>query len=174
MLSSIGSKEFRPLAPRLSAARSYPGSKMFVDAVGHKKLGILGPAVTTLREPNLLVSERLAVGRGSVLSIRRPIAYVAVQHDERGAVFRLAKDVEGVLDALDVVGVADTQDVPAVSQKSRRHVLCKGEARVTLDGDGVVVVDPEQVVECEVSGQGRGFRRNAVHQAAVSAHGIHV
>src|SRR5205823_10953788 len=126
---------------------------MLVDAVGHKELRVLWPAVTPLREPNLLVSERLAVGCSSVLSIWRPIAYVAVQHDERGAVFRLAKDIEGALDALDVVGVADTQNIPAVSQKSRLDVLRKRDARFTLDGDVVVVVDPAKVVEAQVTGQ---------------------
>ena len=126
---------------------------MFVDAVGYKKLCILGPAIELLTETDLLITERLTVGRSSVLFMRRTVAYVAVQNDERGAVFGLAKDVEGVLDALDVVGVADTQDVPAVSQKSRRDVLCKGDARFTLDGDVVVVVDPAKVVEAQVTGQ---------------------
>ena len=132
ILGSIGGKEFRPLPPRISAARSYAGAKMLVDAVGHKKLGILGPAVTTLREPNLLISERLAVGRSSVLSIRRTVAYMTIQNDERGAVFRFAKAVEGVLDALDVVGVADAQNVPPVGEESRLNVLGKGDARFTL------------------------------------------
>ena len=126
---------------------------MLVDAGGHKKLCILGPAVELLTETDFLVTERLAVGRSRVLFMRGAVAYVAVQHDERGAVFRLAKDVEGVLDALDVIGVADPQDVPAVRQKSRRHILGKGEARFTLDGDVVVVVDPAQVVETQVTGQ---------------------
>src|SRR5262249_42724507 len=153
VLGAIGGKAFRPLVPRLSAALSYPSSKMVVDAIGHKKLGILGPAVELLTEPDLLLSERLTVGRSRVLFMRRSVADVAVQHDERGAVLRLAKDVEGVLDALDVIGIADTQDVPAVGQKSRRHVLCKGDARLTFDGDMVVVVDPAQVVETQVTGQ---------------------
>ena len=80
---------------------------MLVDAVGHKELRVLWPAVTALREPDLLVPEWLAVGRSSVLSMRGTVADMAVQNDERGAVFSPAKDVEGVLDALDVVGVPD-------------------------------------------------------------------
>src|SRR5438445_10032231 len=92
---------------------------MVVDAVGHQKRCILGPAVELLCEPDLLRTERLAVGRSCVLFMRRTVADMAVQHDERGAVLRRAKDVEGVLDALDVVGITDTQDVPAVRQKAR-------------------------------------------------------
>src|SRR5215510_2118267 len=153
VLGAIGGKQFRPLAPRLSAARSYPSGKMVVDAVGHQKLCLLGPAVELLTEADLLVTERLAVGRSRVLFMRRTVTYVAVQHDERGAVLRLVKDIESVLDARDVVGITDTQDVPAVRQKSRRHVLCKGDACLTFDGDVVVVVDPAQVIEAQVTGQ---------------------
>jgi hypothetical protein len=78
VLGAIGGKAFRPLAPRLSAAPSYPSSKMVVDAIGHKKLGILGPAVELLCEPDLLRTERLAVGRSRVLFMRRTVAYVTV------------------------------------------------------------------------------------------------
>src|SRR5262245_21677372 len=150
-MRSIDGEKFCPLAPRLRATRSYPGAKMFVDAIGHKKLCILGPAVELLRETDLLITERLAVGRSRVLFMWRTVADVAVQHEERGAVFRLTKDVKRVFDALNVVGVADTQDVPAVRQKARRDVLGKGDARFPLDGDVVVVVDPAQVIETHVT-----------------------
>src|SRR5262249_4521259 len=102
---------------------------------------------------DLLVTERLAVGRSCVLFMRRTVADVAVQHDERGTIFRLAKDVEGVLDALDVVSIADTQDVPAVCQKPRCQVLCNAEARLTLAADVVVCMDPAQVGEPQGTGQ---------------------
>jgi hypothetical protein len=78
---------------------------------------------------------------------------VAVQNDECGPIFRFAKDVERLLDALEVVGVADAQDVPAVSQKSRLDVLGKGDARFTFDSDAIVVVDPTQIIEAQVTGQ---------------------
>src|SRR5215831_3817144 len=48
VLGAIGGKAFRPLAPRLSAAHSYPSGKMVVDAIGHKKFCILGPAIELL------------------------------------------------------------------------------------------------------------------------------
>ena len=43
-----------------------------------------------------------------------------------------------------------------------------------FDRDVVVVVDPAEVVEAEVAGQRRRFRRDALHQAAVAAHGVDV
>jgi hypothetical protein len=47
---------------------------MFVDAVRNKKLRILGPAVTALSEPDLVVSQWFAMGRGRVLLVRRAVA----------------------------------------------------------------------------------------------------
>src|SRR5262245_58641807 len=78
VLGAIGGKAFRPLAPRLSAARAYPSSNMVVDAIRHQKLCILGPAIELLGEPDLLRTERLAVGRSRVLFMRRTVAYVTV------------------------------------------------------------------------------------------------
>ena len=124
---------------------------MFVDAVRHEKLRVLGPTVAALGEADLFVSEWLAMGRGCVLLVRRAVADVTVQNDEGGAVLGLAENVEGVLDALDVVGVADAQDVPSVSQESGLNVLGKGDARASLDGDVVVVVDPAKIIEPQVA-----------------------
>src|SRR5262245_29397106 len=53
-----------------------------------------------------------------------------------------------------------------------RDVLREGDARVSLDGDVIVVVEPAEVVEAEVSRQRRGLRRDAFHHAAVPAHGV--
>ena len=91
-----------------------------------------------------------------------------------GRPFVLRKIVEGVLDAIDVVGVADPQHVPAVRQEPRRDVLGERDARVAFDRDVVVVVDPAEIVEAQVAGQRRRFRRNALHHAAVSANRIDV
>ena len=126
---------------------------MLVDAVGHKELRVLGPAVAALGEPDLLISEWLAVCRGRVLLVRRAVADVTIQHNEGGPFLGLSEDLNGVLDALYVVGVADTQHVPAVSQKSCLDVLCKRDARFSLDGDVIVVVDPAKVAETQVTGQ---------------------
>ena len=105
---------------------------MLVDAVGHEELGVLGPSIAALREADLFVAERFAMGRRSVLLMRRAIADVAVQNDESGTALGLAEDVQRVLDAIDVVGIADPQDVPSVGQEPRRDVFRKGDAGVAL------------------------------------------
>ena len=85
-----------------------------------------------MAEADLFVAERLAVGRGSVLLVRGAVADVAVQDDERGAALRLPEDLEGMLDAVDVVGVADPQDVPAVAEEPGRDILGEGDAACSL------------------------------------------
>ena len=174
ILGAIGCEEFRPLAPSLRAARADPGREVLVDTVGDEKLRVFGPSVAALGKADLLVAERLAVGFGGVLLVRGTVADVAVENDEGRAALRLPEDLKGVLDAIDVVGVADPQNVPPVTQEPGRDVLREGDARVPLDGDVVVVVDPAEVVEAQVAGQRRRFRRNALHHAAVSANGIDV
>ena len=59
----------------------------------------------------------------------------------------LLKDLQGVLDPVDVVGIADPQDIPAVTQEPGGDVLGEGDARAAFDRDVVVVVDPAEVVQ---------------------------
>jgi hypothetical protein len=77
-----------------------------------------------------------------------------------------------MLDAIDVVGVPYPQHVPAVTEEARRHVFRERDARVSFDGDVVVVVNPAEVIQAEVARQGRCFGPDALHEAAVPAHNI--
>src|SRR5438445_517171 len=119
-------------------------------------------------------AERLAVGRGGVLLVRGAVADVAIEDDEGGTALRFPEDAESLLDAIEVVGLAHAQDVPPVPQESGGDILSEGEARLPLDRDVVVVVDPAEVVQTEVTGQRGRFGRHALHQTAVAAHDVDV
>ena len=122
-----------PSARRAAAPRApMPASKCSHDAVGHEELGILRPAVGALGEPDLVVAQRLAMGRGGVVLVRRAVADVAVEDDQRRPALGLAEDRERVLDALEVVGVADAQHVPAVGEEARGDILGEGDAACCL------------------------------------------
>ena len=159
---------------RCGAARADPGREVLAHAVGDQELRILGPAVRPLGEPDLLLTERLAMRRGGVLPMRRAVADVAVQDDERGASLGLAEDVERMLDEIDVVRIAHPEDIPAVAQKPRGDVLGERDPGAALDRDVVVVVDPAKVVEAEMSGERSSLGAHALHQAAVAAHRVDV
>ena len=64
--------------------------------------------------------------------LRRAVADAAVEDDERRPALGLPEDREGVLDAIDVVGVADAQHVPAVGQEPGRDVLGERQVRAAL------------------------------------------
>src|SRR5712691_11155183 len=170
----VSREQLSPTAAGLRAARANSGGEVVAHGVGNQELGVLGPSVVAFGEANLLLTQRLAVSRGGILFMRRAVADVAVQNDEGRAPLGVAKDVQGVLDAVDVIGVAHAQNVPPVTQEPRRDVLGKGDARVAFDRDVVVVVDPAEVVQAEMARQRRRFRPDAFHHAAITANGINV
>src|SRR5262249_45753111 len=143
---SIRREERGPPASSRSAAGAHAGGEVLPDAVGDQELCVLGPSVKALAEADLLVTERLAGGRGGALLVGRAVADVAVEDDQGGTPLRRAEDRERVLDAIEVVCVAHAEDVPAVPQEAGGDVLREGEARLPFDRDVVVVVDPAEVV----------------------------
>jgi len=147
---------------------------VLADPVGDQELRILRPAVAALGEADFLFTERLSVGRRRVVLVWRAVADVTVEDDERGTPLRLPEDAERVFDAVEVIGVAHAQDIPAVSHESGGDVLREGEARLPLDRDVVVVVDPAHVVEAEMTGERGRFGRHALHQTSVAAHHVDV
>ena len=114
------------------------------------------------------------MGRGRIDLVRRAIADVAVENDQRRPVFRLAEDRKRLLDALQIVGIADPQHIPMVSEEARGDIFGKRDAGLAVDGDVIVVVDPAQIIQGEMAGERRGLRADAFHQAAVAANGIDV
>src|SRR4051812_20163190 len=96
----------------------------------------------------------------SIHLVRRTVADVAVQHDKCRTTLRLAEDLKGTLDAVEVICIADAQHVPPKPEESCLYVLGKREARTAFDRDVIVIVDPAEIVEAEMSGQRRSLGRN--------------
>ena len=81
-----------PRRARASAPRApMPGGEVLAHAVGHQELRVLRPAVGALGQPDLLLAERLAVRGGGVLLVRRAVADVAVEDDQRGPALASAR-----------------------------------------------------------------------------------
>src|SRR5262249_2361777 len=122
-LGAISRKELLPLLASLAPARANAGSEMRINAVRHKKFRVFGPPVIPFTEANLLLPERLPMSFGSVLFVRGTVADVAVQNNERRPLFGLAENIQSPLDAVDVVGITDAQDVPSIGQETAGHIL---------------------------------------------------
>ena len=68
---------------------------MLAHAVRHQKLRLLRPAVIPFGEPNLLLAERMAVGGTRIVLVRRAVADVAIDDDQRRTVVRRLERREG-------------------------------------------------------------------------------
>src|SRR4029078_9249259 len=153
----------QPSSPLADAA-----CEVLIDAVRDQELGVLRPAVRPLGLADLLLTERLPVGRARVLLVRGAVADVAVDDDQRGPVPLLLELLEGAGEELEVVGVADPGDVPAVAHEAGGDVVLVRELRVPVDRDVVVVVDPAEVVQARVPGERGGLVGAPLHEAAVA------
>ncbi len=143
------------------------------DFFGDEELGVFRPAVEAFGDFDVFFAEGFAVGFFAVL-FGGAVADVGVDDDEGGLVGALLELLDGGLDGGKVVGVGDVEDVPAVGFEAGGGVFGEGEFGFSFDGDFVGVVEPAEIVELEVCGEGGGFGRDALHHAAVAADGVDV
>src|SRR5215471_7935523 len=99
---------------------------------------------------------------------------MAVKNDQSRPALGPAEDLKRILDVLEIVRIADAEHVPAICQEAHRDFLGEGDARVALDGDVIVVVDPAEVVERKMAGERGCLRSNAFHQATIAADRVDV
>src|SRR5882724_7785041 len=142
---------FLPLLARFAASAPNARFEMLIHSVGYEKLGVWRPAISLLGELDLFFTERLPVNRAAVLTMRRTIADMAVNDDERRPARRAHGIPQRVLNPVEIVGIPYASHVPSVSQKPPRHVFGERDIGLAFDGDVVVVVDPAEVVELQVS-----------------------
>ena len=131
---------------------------MLAHTVRDEKLGILGPAVAPLGETYLLFAERLAVGRAGVVLVRRAVANVALDDDQRWHILGSAENLDRLRQPLSIVDIADALHVPAVGKETRRDVVAESQIRVTFDRHAVAVVEPAKITEHLVTGEARPLR----------------
>ena len=75
---------------------------------------------------------------------------------------------------LSIVGIAHPQHVPAIAQEPRSHVFTERQRSIAFNGDVVVVVDPAEIGELQVSRHRRRFAADAFHHAAIAGQRVNV
>src|SRR5450631_3711186 len=145
-----------------------------IDAVGHQKLCVFRPAVEALGLAHFLCTERVAVRGGGVLLVRRAIADDAVDYDQGRPVLGCLELFQRLCDRGAIIGICDMKNVPFVTTEARLNVLAEGKFGMAFDGDGIVVIDPAQIIEPEMSGDRCGFAGDALHHVAVAADHVDV
>src|ERR1017187_1041919 len=163
-----------PFSAQLSAALAHDFAEILADAIGNKELGVFWPAIETLREFDFVFTERFAVRLLGVLPVRCPVSNVAVDNNELWTIANAERMTIGICQHIQIVRVVDVRDVPTIGFETSAHVLVEGQVRLALNGDLVVVVNPAQIRKPQMSGDGRGLGRNALHHVAVAAKDPHV
>src|SRR4030095_3949455 len=108
-----------------------------IRAMRDENLRVLRPSVGALDKADFIVAEWFAMRRRRVLFVRRTVSDVAVEHDECGFALSVAENRQRLLEAVHLVRAADSQHVPSISEEANSDILCKGDARVSFDGDVV-------------------------------------
>ena len=84
------------------------------------------------------------------------------------------KGVERLTQSWQVVHVFDFAHVPGVRGEPIGDRFGKRKFRVPFDRDFVQVVNPAEIRQLKVSGEGRGFGRQAFHHASIAAKRVDV
>src|SRR5262249_39518824 len=121
---------------------------------------------------DLPFAEGFAVGFVRILLVRRAVADVAVDDDERGLVGATEKSFVAAGELQQIVGVGDTGDVPAVADKARHHVFAERPTGRAIESDTIVVVDQAKIRKAKMPRKRDGFAGYAFHQVAVAADGV--
>src|SRR5262245_10481956 len=174
ILASILLKLSPPGSMERQAARPDALLEMLTHLIWDEELRFWRPAVGTLRQPDLFLAQRFAVRRTRVLLVRRAVGDVTVDDDQGRSIARALERPERALEHLEIIGVADARDVPPEPDDARGHIIAVRQRRVALDGYVIVVVDPTEVVEFEVSCQRGGLAGDPFHHAAVAAQSVYV
>ena len=127
------------------------------------------PAIAGFGGTNFLLAERFTVRGGGILFVRRAIGNMAIHNDQRGAFVFFERRRKGLLQLLKIIGIANALHIPVIPHKARRHVFSERQRRVALNGNAVIVIDPDQIAEAQVPGQRRRLAGDAFHHAAIAA-----
>ena len=170
-LGFVSGHEVLPLCLQLSAATN--GLAAILEGfVGHVEGLLPGPAEVLLGQDDLVLAQGRAMGLGGIVLVGRAEAYDGVDDDEG----RLVGDGLGLFDGgaegVEVLDVGNMLDVPAVGFEALADVFAEGEVGVAVDGDGVVVVEVDELAQLEEARDGGGFGANAFHEVAVGAEGV--
>ncbi len=168
----VRGEEFVPLG-FLGGPLGLELGKEFLHAVGDEELLVLGPTEIALGGGDFFRAERIGVGLGLALQLGRTLADDRLADDDGGLALVRGGFLEGSFALLDVVAV-DLDHVPVVGLETQRHVVAVGDVSLAFDADLVVVVEPDEIVETEVTGERGGLVRDAFFQVAVGNNRIDV
>ena len=137
----------------LRAALAHAVSELIVDAVRNQKLRVFRPAVISLHQFDFRFAQRLTMRFVRVLLVRRAVADVAVDNDERWPIVGLEEVFIRAPEHLEIVRIGDVRDVPSVARKARCYVFAERPLGRPVQRHAVVVVNPAKIRKLQMARQ---------------------
>ncbi len=125
------------------------------------------PAQRLTGQGNLGITERGTVALFLALLVRRTKTDDGFAADQRRPV-ALARRLERYLDFVGVMAVDVANHLPAVGLEAARGVIGKPAMDFAVDGDAVVIVESDQLVQRQGARERAHFMADAFHQAAIT------
>ncbi len=160
----IGGEALVPLVFRVGALLL--GVPLGVD-LGRNFERAVFPAQRLAGQRDFGITQRSAVGFFLALLVRRAEADDGLAADQRWTV-ALARGLDGHLDLVGVMAVDVADHLPAIGFEATRGVIGEPAVHFAVDGDAVVVVEGDQLVQAKGPGQRADFVADAFHHAAVT------
>ena len=174
IMLAILSDSLKPGVAQILASLTDPLTEVIVDPIRHVEFLVFGPAVVPFGETNLILAQRLAVGAAGILLVRRAIADVAVDDDQRRPVVGALKGSERAGKHLEIVRIAHPGHVPPVADEAGGHIFRESQSRIAFDGDVIVVVNPAEIGESQMSRERCSLAGDPLHHASISAKRVDV
>ena len=138
---------------------------------GHEEGLLAGVAIRCLGQADLFVAQRRAMGIGCPSLVGASPGNGGAKGDERRAIHLGIGGAEGPVESPEIIAILNYLDVPAVAFEAAQGVGGDGEVRGPLNGDVVVVEDPEEPTQFLVAGEFGGLVGDPLHEIAVRAEG---
>ncbi len=116
---------------------------------------------------DFVVAQRCAVAVFLALLVRRAETDDGLAADQ-GRAIALASGLDGGLDLVGVMAVDVADHLPVVRFETRRGVVGEPAVHFAVDGNAVVVVEGDQLVQAQGAGQRGDFVGDTFHHAAVA------
>ena len=124
------------------------------NRIGHVEGLLRVPSEVGLNELYFVIAERRTVCRMGVLKVGAAVTDMGAKLDQGGTALFSPGAIQSQLKGIHIVSVAfDNLNVPAVRLVPCSPVLSERKRRVAVDGNVIVVVDNDEIVQTEVPGE---------------------
>jgi len=170
MGSLVGGETLVPLG--FLGGAGFLGVPLGVDLRRDLERSVL-PAQRGAGRGDLVGAQRRAVALFLALLVRRAETDHGLAADQ-GRLVALARGIDGGLDLVGVMPVDVADHLPAIGLEALRGVVGEPAVDLAVDGNAVVVVEGDQLVQAQGAGQRGDLMGNAFHHAAVAEEGVGV